>query len=238
MTPSSPLSSDAVHLVFDADDTLWENNIYFEQAIAEFVSLLDHSTLSPAEVRAVLDQIEHTTIGVHGYGAESFARSLSGTFRDLAEGDVSDEDVARVRALGRRILEQDMQLLPGVNATLAELATRHSLAIVTKGHHDEQELKVERSGIARYFTHVDIVPEKNTDTYLRLTRAHGWTPESTWMIGNSPKSDINPALAAGLNAVFIPHPATWSFEAQDVQEPADPSRLRRLPRFADLVTIF
>ncbi len=232
------MTSDRRHLIFDADDTLWENNIYFEQAIAEFVTLLDHSTLTPPEVREVLDRIEHATIGLHGYGAAGFAHSLSETFRELAEGDVTEEDVERVRALGVRILTQEKELLPHVEATLAELGRRHTLAILTKGNQEEQELKVERSGIAHYFSRIEIVAEKETDTYRHIIAVHGWEAASTWMIGNSPKSDINPALAAGLNAVYIPHHATWAMEHQEIEPPADPTRLLTLTRFADLLGHF
>ncbi len=226
------------HLIFDADDTLWENNIYFERAIAEFVALLNHSALTPPEVREVLDRIERTTIGIQGYGAESFAHSLSETFRELAEGDVTEEDVARVQALGKRILTQEKELLPDVESTLANLGQRHTMAILTKGNLEEQQLKVERSGLIHYFAHVDVVVEKDVDTYSRLARSHGWNPATTWMIGNSPKSDINPALAAGLNAVYIPHSATWSLEHQDIEEPDDPARLMTLHRFAELLSHF
>jgi putative hydrolase of the HAD superfamily len=225
-------------LIFDADDTLWENNIYFERAIAEFVTLVNHSSLTPPEVREVLDRIERTTIGVKGYGAESFAHSLAETFRELAEGDVTNEDVARVEALGLRILTQEKELLTGVESTLAQLSRRHSMAILTKGNLEEQQLKVERSGLVPYFTHADVVAEKDVETYHRLARSHGWNPATTWMIGNSPKSDINPALAAGLNAVYIPHSATWSLEHQDLEEPDDPARLMTLHRFADLLLHF
>ncbi len=241
--PDTPVRSGAhergpLQLIFDADDTLWENNIYFEQAIAEFVALLDHSTLTPPEVRAVLNRIEHATIGAYGYGAAGFAHSLSETFRELAEGDVMDADVERVRALGVRILTQEKEILPDVETTLADLGQRHTLAILTKGNQDEQELKVERSGLAGYFAHIEIVAEKETEVYRRLAAVHGWRPTTTWMIGNSPKSDINPALAAGLNAVYIPHHATWSMEHQDIAHPDDPARLLTLARFADLLTHF
>lgn len=225
-------------LIFDADDTLWENNIYFEQAIAEFVALLDHSTLTPPEVRAVLNRIEHATIGVHGYGATGFAHSLAETFRELAEGDVSEADVGRVRALGVRILSQEKEIIADVEATLAAMGRRHTLAILTKGNREEQELKVERSGLAGYFAHVEIVAEKETATYRRLSELHDWRPSTTWMIGNSPKSDVNPALAAGLNAVYIPHRATWSMEHQDIEYPEDPARLLTLGRFAELLNHF
>ncbi len=226
------------HLVFDADDTLWENNIYFERAIAEFVALLDHSTLTPPEVREVLDRIEHATIGVHGYGAAGFAHSLAETFRALAEGDVEETEIEGVRKLGKRLLTQEKELLPDVEATLRDLGQRHTLAILTKGAQDEQEVKIERSGLAGYFAHVEIVAEKNAATYERLAGIHGWDPATTWMIGNSPKSDINPALAAGLNAVFIPHCATWSLEHQEIAPPDDSGRLLPLMRFAELLEHF
>lgn len=226
------------YLVFDADDTLWENNIYFEQAIAEFIAVLDHSTLSHADVRAVLDEIEHVNVPIHGYGAVGFARSLTETYHRLAERHISDDDLAHIRALGERILTQEKEILPGVVETLTDLAQRHDLGLLTKGDQDEQRIKVESSGLAGFFSHLEIVPEKHTEVYRNLIPTLGSSPSNTWMIGNSPRSDINPALAAGLNGVFIPHSVTWHREIEEITRPTDPARLLILERFPDLTTHF
>ncbi|MGI9253133.1 MAG: HAD family hydrolase [Thermomicrobiales bacterium] len=198
-----------LHLICDADDTLWENNIHFEQAIEEFLDFLDHSTLSREDARAALDEIERAHAGAHGYGARAFARHLRMTYELLAERHVDEAAIATVMAFGERILDQPVALIAGVQETLEHLAARHDLIIMTKGQEDEQRGKIEASGIASWFRHAEVVPEKHELAYRDLVAMLGLDPARTWMIGNSPKSDINPALAAGLNAVYIPHPATW-----------------------------
>jgi putative hydrolase of the HAD superfamily len=206
----------AQHLVIDGDDTLWENNVYFEDAAEEFIDLLQHSTLSRTEVRAVLDDVERANLGNHGYGSAAFARNLEETFRRLAEREIAEAELARVAELGRRILTQPMELRPGVEQTLSYLAPRHDLTLFTKGHLEEQRLKVDRSGLVGFFARVVVTPEKDVAAYRDLVYTHGFDPQSTWMIGNSPRSDVNPALAAGLRAVYIPHPRTWSLEVEDL----------------------
>ena len=216
-------------LLIDADDTLWENNIYFERAIHAFIAFLDHSRLTPQEVRAVLDEVER----LMGYGSVNFTRSLVETYRRLAERDVQDEDVRRVQQFGEQIRTHPLELMDGVQETLDYLSPRHDLVLLTKGDVEEQKLKVERSGIEYYFRQVVIVPEKDVATYHHLVEELHIDPHQTWMIGNSPRSDINPALAAGLNAVFIPHPHTWHLEHEEVQNGGE-GQLLTLTAFAEL----
>ena len=205
-------------LVIDGDDTLWENNVYFEEAIEAFIDYLDHSTMSRAQVRAALDEVERMNIPRHGYGSAAFTANLRQTYEDLAERHVRPEDVEHVVSLGRRIAAQPVTLIAGVAETLADLRERHTLALFTKGHREEQRLKVERSGLQGAFHHTIITHEKDPDAYRALCRTHGFDAARTWMVGNSPKSDINAALEAGLHAVFIPHARTWSLEQQEVPE--------------------
>jgi len=221
-------------LLIDADDTLWENNIYFESAFDEFVDFLDHSSLTPAQVRDILNEIELVNAKIHGYGARNFGRNLQEAYHHLAEREIQAEDLAHVMSLAERILEQP---LDGVEETLVRLASRHDLTIFTKGHPEEQKLKVDRSGLGPYFAHTAIVKEKDTPAYLRLVEERGMPPENTWMIGNSPKSDINPALAAGLGAVLVPHPHTWVLEHQELRTP-NGARFVEVEKFADLLRIF
>jgi putative hydrolase of the HAD superfamily len=221
------------YLIMDADDTLWENNIYFEQAIHAFVTFLDHSRLSREEVRAVLDEVER----LMGYGSVNFTKSLVETYRRLAEKDQQEEDIEQVRRFGEQIRTQPLQLLEGVRETLDYLSPRHDLFLLTKGDSEEQKLKVERSGIEEYFKHVVIVPEKDVTTYHRVVNELQIDPQRAWMVGNSPRSDINPALAAGLNAVYIPHPHTWHLEHEEVQL-AGEGRLLTLSTFAELCASF
>ncbi len=221
------------HILMDADDTLWENNIYFEQAIHAFLEFLDHSRLSREEVRAVLDEVER----LMGYGSANFTKSLVETYHRLAEKDFQEEDLEQVRRFGEQIRSQPLQLLEGVRETLNYLSPRHDLFLLTKGDSEEQKLKVERSGIEEYFKQVVIVPEKDVTTYHRIVSELRLDPPRTWMVGNSPRSDINPALAAGLNAVYIPHPHTWHLEHEEVQF-AGEGRLLTLSTFADLQSSF
>jgi len=223
-------------LVFDADDTLWENNIYFERAFEQFVEFLDHSTLNATEVRAVLDEIELANNKIHGYGAANFTMNLQQCYRHLVEREIRQEDLDRIMALAGQIIEQPVELIEGVEETLAELSTRHRLTLFTKGHPEEQRMKIDRSGLAGRFHHTAIVKEKDAAAYRKLTVDLKMEPERTWMIGNSPKSDVNPAIEAGLNAVFIPHAHTWTLERQEVSAPGP--RLLVLERFADLVRYF
>ncbi|MGA2325502.1 MAG: HAD hydrolase-like protein [Bryobacteraceae bacterium] len=225
-------TTERLHLIFDADDTLWENNIYFERAFQEFVDFLGHSTLTPEEIRAVLDETELANQKTHGYGALNFGRNLRQCYQHLSERAISRDDLDRVMSLAERILDQPVELMDGVEETLGYLAGRHELLLFTKGHPDEQKLKIDRSGLGRYFTHTAIVKEKDRESYRELLDARDLAPARSWMIGNSPRSDINPALELGLGAVYIPHPRTWSLEHEEIS--GDGGRLLILTCFADL----
>ena len=220
-------------LLIDADDTLWENNIYFERAFDAFCDFLDHSALTPPQVRDVLNEIELVNAKIHGYGSMNFGRNLQQAYQHLAEREINDDDLRHVLALAERILEQPIELIEGVEETLGYLSERHELTLFTKGNPDEQRMKVDRSELGRYFAHTAIVKEKDAAAYSRLVTERTLARDSTWMIGNSPKSDINPALEAGLNAVLVPHPHTWVLEHQDLRESGD-GKFLRVERFADL----
>jgi putative hydrolase of the HAD superfamily len=219
-------------LIIDADDTLWENNIYFERAFDEFTEFLNHSSMPPTEVRAVLDEIEAANSRIHGYGSMNFARNLRQCYQHLAEREVREDDLKTVMGFAERILECPMEVIEGVAETLQYLASRHDLTLFTKGHSEEQKLKIDRSGLGSYFGHTAIVKEKDAAAYRKLVEERGMAPDRTWMIGNSPKSDINPALEAGLSAVFVPHAHTWILEKQEIR--SDNGRLLVLERFGDL----
>jgi putative hydrolase of the HAD superfamily len=225
-------------LLIDADDTLWENNIYFERAIASFIGYLNHHEYSPAEVRSALNAVERETILAHGYGLTSFARSLVTCFERLSPHPVTEEKRDRIRSLANSIAEQEIELLPGVAETLAQLASRHHLILMTKGNHAEQADKLARSGLASHFFAVEIVAEKDPAAYRAVLLHQNIAARSAWMIGNSPKSDINPALAAGLHAVFLFHKDTWVLEHAEVDPAPEGQRLIELDSFAKLVGIF
>ena len=221
-----------LHLIIDADDTLWENNIYFERAFEEFVEFLGHSSMSPHEIRDVLDEIEAANAKIHGYGSLNFGRNLKQCYQHLAERQVREDDLKTVIGFAERILECPMEVIAGVPETLEYLSLRHELTLFTKGHPDEQKLKVGRSGLGIFFQHTAIVREKDTKAYRDLVAERKLDPDRTWMIGNSPKSDVNPALAAGLNAVFVPHAHTWVLEKEEIRK--GNGRLLVVERFEDL----
>jgi putative hydrolase of the HAD superfamily len=225
-------------LLIDADDTLWENNIYFERAIVAFISYLNHHQYSPAEVRQTLNAVERETILARGYGVTSFTHSLVTCFERLSSEPVTEEKRARIRSLAPSIADQEIELLPNVAETLAELASRHRLILMTKGNHAEQADKLSRSGLSELFSSVEIVAEKDAPTYRDVIARHELTPHTSWMIGNSPKSDINPALAAGLHAVFLFHKDTWVLEHATVDPAPLGQHLIELDAFAKLSTVF
>jgi len=226
-------------LLIDADDTLWENNVYFERAIAAFISYLDHRVHTPEQVREHLNYCEHATISAHGYGLKSFRRSLVACFEQLTDAPVTPDKHERILSFAQSIAEHEIELLPTVDTTLADLATRHRLILVTKGDPVEQTDKLRRSGLAPHFSAIEVLAEKHSEAYRAVTSHHACDARKTWMIGNSPKSDINPALTAGLNAIFIPHNFTWVLEHEVViQPPTTQQNLLELTAFADLAYHF
>ena len=225
-------------LLFDADDTLWENNIYFERAITAFISYLDHRVHTREEVREHLNTCERATIAQHGYGLRSFRKSLVDCFEQLTDEPVTPEKHTRIVAFADSVASQQIELMPEVEPTLRALSARHKLLLVTKGDPQEQMDKVERSGLSPFFAAVEVLPEKDDSVYRELANRHRCELPATWMIGNSPRSDINPALAAGLNAVFIPHDFTWALEHEVIDPPPPGRTLLELDRFADLLHHF
>jgi putative hydrolase of the HAD superfamily len=189
-------------------------------------------------VRQTLNACERDTILAHGYGLSSFTRSLIDCFERLSTEPVTEEKRERVRSFARTIAEQEIELLPGVAETLADLASRHRLILMTKGNHAEQADKLARSGLAKQFSAVEIVAEKDPATYRAVITRHELTPHTAWMIGNSPKSDINPALAAGLHAVFLFHKDTWVLEHAEVSAAPEGQNLIELDAFVKLRDLF
>jgi putative hydrolase of the HAD superfamily len=221
----------SLNLLIDADDTLWENNIYFERVIERVLQLLHRAGANAGNFRAELNETERRRIPLNGYGTMNFTQSLLETFKGSLPPGSDPALSEQVRQMSLSILDHPIEIIEGVPETLAYLSQRHALFLVTKGNEREQSRKIEASNLRGYFRDVEILHEKDTGAYTRLLDHHGWDPSCTWMIGNSPRSDINPALAAGMRAVYIPHTHTWTLEHA---EPADHSCLMELERFSDL----
>lgn len=223
-------------LWIDADDTLWENSLYFEDAITEFIDYLDHPTLSAEAVRERLDAIEIENIKIRGYGSDNFTLNLEQCFAELRGQPCAPQEKRRIQGMTERVRNHPVEPFDGVEETLRYLRGQHSLRLVTKGHRAEQAGKIERSGLGFLFDDCSIVREKTADSYREVLRQSRAEPSRTWMVGNSPKSDINPALAAGIGAVWIPHETTWSLEYEDVPDPHERFHVRE--RFRDLQQLF
>lgn len=225
-------------LLIDADDTLWENNIFYLACTAHFVDFLQAKGFEDETIQKTLDATERRMIPIHGYGPRSYRRSLGETCRTLyaERGEVAtDYLVERCRAMASLVLRPPMILLPGVDATLEALGVSSRLILVTKGDPVAQQDKIDRSGLAHRFEACHVVPEKEPRHYAEIMAKHGLAHETTWMVGNSPKSDINPAIEAGIGAIWIPHANTWTAEHQEI---AYPERVIELPRFSDLTRHF
>ena len=219
-------------LLIDADDTLWENNVFFDKLIEDFITLVEPCGYARAYIRHILNETERRNIRQYGYGVRSFGRSLEETYIKLADHMAKREIVKTIHERVGELERTPPKILDGVPETLAYLTQRHRLILFTKGEAAEQAAKVERSGLQGFFEAIEIVREKDAPTYQSLVNKHKIVKTQGWMIGNSPRSDINPAMKAGLNAVFIPHTNTWELEHEPVQ--SGPGKLVILPAFREL----
>ena len=225
------------HLIFDADDTLWDSNIHFLEAEAEFLTALTEAEAGNIDaVRAAIRRTELQIIKSHGYGREPFIVLMRTVAAELAPDIARGRIEAAVERISAKFLERECALLPDVAPTLAELAARHRLTLFTKGNPREQLRKLERSGLKPHFRHVAVPREKDEAAYLGLIASAGLDRSRAFMIGNSPRSDINPALRAGLRAVFIPHPHTWELEHEEID--LEDERVTVIPNFRVLREIF
>lgn len=219
-------------LLIDADDTLWENNIFFEQAIERFIDLLEPFGFQRDYCRKILNETERRNTRQHGYGVASFGRSLEETYLKLAGNMARRETLAQISLMVSELEAVPPKILDGVPETLAYLSQNHRLILFTKGQPAEQAGKVEKSGLQNFFEAIEITREKDATAYRALVERHRIVKNLAWMVGNSPRSDINPAMDAGLNAVFIPHAVTWELEKTELRSCG--GRLLILGTFRDL----
>ena len=218
-------------LLIDADDTLWENNIYFERVAADFVTALAKRGVDPRRIGEILWETEQRNIKTAGYGSNAFCQSLHEVARALGVAEFEPWIVEQENW----IFHHPIELMPGVRETLPLLHAKHHLILLTKGRAEEQLAKLQRSGLAEFFHATEIVFEKSVATYQSIVSHHRLAPEATWMIGNSPRSDINPAKAAGLRTVFIPYHTTWQHEIEEISPNGETLVLEN---FGELVEYF
>jgi len=215
-------------IAFDADDTLWVNEPYFQDTENKFIGLLDH-LLDPHEISRELLATEAKNIPLYGYGVKAFTLSMMETALRVSNGSLKSETIAKIIELGREQFERDVELLDGVEQALKMLHGRYKLVVATKGDLLDQDRKLRKSGLERYFHHVEIMSEKGTDDYLKLIKHLDITPEELLMVGNSLKSDIIPVLKLGGSGIHIPFHTHWSLDKVDVKI--------ENPRFKEMTTI-
>lgn len=190
------------------------------------------------EAERTLDTVERERVPLTGYAPEEFARSLVIAYERLCErhGQLVNDQVANaVWEIGRAVIGHPMVLLDGVEETLAWLSGRFRLLLLTKGDREVQEDKLTRSGLRHLFDAVHVVSEKDAEVMRELLVRYELQPKRTWMVGNSPRSDINPALEAGIGAVYVPHPNTWQLEVEGL---SDPERVIVVDDFGELIDFF
>jgi putative hydrolase of the HAD superfamily len=202
----------AVRVVgFDGDDTLWHSESHFEVTQNAFRELLRRH-VPAADVDTRLAEMEMKNLNVYGYGVKSFTLSMLETAIELTEGRVPAADLEVILNWGKRMLMEPTELLAGVEDTLRELSTRYDLMLITKGDLFDQEGKLARSGLGDLFWGVDVLSEKNVDSYRGVFQRRGIQPELFVMVGNSLRSDVVPVVALGGHAVHIPYHVTWHHE--------------------------
>lgn len=198
-------------IAFDADDTLWHNEVHYRDTQAQFLQILS-PWAEPERVNAVLNEIEMGNLALYGYGVKAFTLSMLETAVKVSDARIEGEAVGQILALGRDMLQQEVTLLPGVEETLNILANDYPLMVITKGDILDQTNKVKRSGLEQYFRRVEVVGDKTTLTYQEVLSKNRISPATFLMVGNSIRSDILPVLALGGRAVHIPADTTWEHE--------------------------
>ena len=215
----------------DADDTLWHNETLFRLTHDRFNTLLA-PWADAARVEDALAAVERRNLGTYGYGAKGFTLSMLETALELSDAKVPATVLAEILSSGRELMRHPVEPLPGVPEALERLAAIAPLVLITKGDMFHQESKLAASGLGAFFSGVEVVSEKTTDTYRRAFARHGVAPGNALMAGNSVRSDILPALDAGCAAVLIPYPLVWAHEA--AQAPADHPRYRQCDSLAEM----
>ena len=202
---------------FDADDTLWQNEAFFRLTQDRFTALLaDHA--APDHLSERLEAAERRNLDHYGFGVKGFTLSMIETAIEVTEGRVPASVIAEIVAAGREMLEHPIQLLPHARATVTALAAEYRVVLITKGDLLDQERKLAQSGLGDLFHGVEIVSDKTEAAYRTIFARHGTGADQALMVGNSLKSDVIPALAAGAWGVHVPHGLTWALERADPPE--------------------
>jgi putative hydrolase of the HAD superfamily len=222
-------------IAFDADDTLWHNEPNYREVERRFLEMLAGYRIPSEQALNVFHQIEIDNLVYFGYGIRGFILSLIEAAIRVTGGSIRATDVQSVIDLGKGMTNYPITLLDGVPEVLEKLTNRR-LLLITKGDSLDQESKIQRSGLARYFPFVEVLVDKTNEAYANLLSKHAIRPERFMMVGNSLRSDIAPVLALGAYAVHVPYPNSWAHEsAADL--PADRSRFFEIQTLCELPAI-
>ena len=202
---------------FDADDTLWVNETYFREAEEEVGQLLSHYE-TPNKIDQELFRIEIKNLPTYGYGVKGFILSMIELAVELSNGTVSNAIISKILVIGKDMINKPIELLDGVEEVLKILSKDYKLIVATKGDLLDQERKLEKSGLLKYFHHIEVLSEKHDTNYIQLLKRLDIEPESFLMIGNSLKSDILPLVKIGSKAIHVPFHTTWQHEQVSKQE--------------------
>jgi putative hydrolase of the HAD superfamily len=198
-------------LGFDGDDTLWHSETHFDVTQTAFRDLLRRH-VPDADIDRRLAEMEMKNLSVYGYGVKSFTLSMLETAIELTKARIPASDLEVILGWGKKMLLEPTKLLDGVEATLRELSQRYDLLLITKGDLFDQESKLARSGLGELFLGVDVVSEKDKETYRRIFERRAIPPQEFVMVGNSLRSDVVPVVELGARAVHIPYHVTWHHE--------------------------
>lgn len=214
LTPGRGTGRRAIEVVaLDADDTLWHSEVYFERTQRRFTELVGRYTAPDVDVDAAIAAVEHRNLQRYGYGIKGFTLSMVEAAIEVTDGAIGTEEVAQILASGRAMLDHPVDLLPGVEEAVTALADAgYRLLLVTKGDLHHQELKIAASGLADRFERLEIVAEKDAETYRKVVASAGVAAQAFCMVGNSVRSDVLPVLEIGGHAVHIPYHVTWAHE--------------------------
>lgn len=203
-------------IAFDADDTLFINEPYFQETEQKFCGLME-DYLSHQGISKELFKIEIKNLGIYGYGIKAYILSMIEAAMKISNNTIPIEIIAKIIEYGKELLEKPIVLLDGVEETLKALHGNYKLVVATKGDLLDQRRKLHNSGLGHYFHHIEVMSDKQEKDYSDLVLRLEILPEEFFMIGNSLKSDVLPVLAIGGHAVHIPYHTTWAHEIIDYE---------------------
>jgi len=206
-------------VAFDADDTLWVNENYFREAESQFVKLMT-AYASEKETMEILFEVEMQNLSIYGFGIKGFMLAMTEAAGRISKGKVTASEINQILDLGKAMLNKPVELLDNVEGILEQVQQKYKVILATKGDLLDQQRKLEKSGLEKYFHHIEVMSDKKEKDYLKLIKHLDIEPEEFLMIGNSLKSDILPVVDIGGSAIYVPYEITWLHEqvAPDTQQ--------------------